>query len=79
LDKNIQLSYSGDGDDAWSASGSGVVGKVDSQGTGGCSTTNYNSTLTITNKRDIAAKLSFTYTVSLGGGTVAIDGALCLD
>ena len=74
MDKNIQLSYSGDGDDAWSASGSGVVGKVEAT-KGTCSTTDYNSTLTITNKRDIAAKLSFTYTVSLGGGTVAIDGA----
>jgi hypothetical protein len=31
MDKNIQLSYSGNGDDAWSASGSGVVGKVEAK------------------------------------------------
>jgi hypothetical protein len=72
-DQNIGLSFSGDGEDAWSASGSSVTGQVVAV-KGSCSTTNYNSTLTITNKKSATATLSFAYTVSLGGGTVTVDG-----
>jgi uncharacterized repeat protein (TIGR02543 family) len=76
-DQNIGLSFSGEGDnpgdDAWSASGSSVTGQVVAV-KGSCSTTDYNSTLTITNKKSATATLSFAYTVSLGGGTVTVDG-----
>ena len=72
-DQNIGLSFSGDGEDAWSASASTVKGQVIAD-TGGCSPTNYGSTLTITNKKSTTATLSFAYAVSLGGGTVTVDG-----
>ena len=75
-DQNIGLSFSGEGDnpgdDAWSASGSSVTGQV--VAVKNLCTTNYNSTLTITNKKSATATLSFAYTVSLGGGTVTVDG-----
>lgn len=46
-DSNIGLSFSGDADDAWSATGTTITGSVVSVG-GTCSDTSYNSTLTIT-------------------------------
>ena len=50
-DESIGLSFSGDADNAWSATGTQIVGSA--TGTGGtCGDTHYNSTLTITNKRN---------------------------
>ena len=72
-DENIGLSFSGDADNAWSASGSQIVGSA--TGTGGaCSDTHYNSTLTITNKRTTKATLSFDYAIEQNSGTIRVDG-----
>lgn len=72
-DANVELNFSGDGEDAWTASGTSITGKVACV-KGTCSNTDYSSTLTITNKRSVAATLKFLYKVSLGGGSVTIDG-----
>ena len=75
-DTNIGLSFgstSGDAaEDPWSAGGTTISGSVVS--VSGCSTTHYNSTLTITNNKTIAATLSFDYTVALNSGTIQVDG-----
>lgn len=71
---NIVLTYSGDKADTWFASGQTITGSVQSS-SGACgSTTNYSSTLTITNKKGKPATLSFDYTVDLQGGTIQVDG-----
>ena len=70
--ENIGLSYSGDKTDTWSANGTTVTGSI--QSSSGCSTTHYSSTLTITNKRSIAATLSFDYAIDQQGGTIQVDG-----
>lgn len=70
-DENIGLSYSGDADDAWSANGTSIIGAATS--TGGCSGKDYNSTLTITNKKNTKATLSFDYDVTVNGGTINVD------
>ena len=69
---NIDLNYSGDADDPWSALGTTITGSVQSMS--GCSTTHYSSTLTITNKRNIPAVLSFDYVIDAQGGTIQVDG-----
>lgn len=69
----IDASYTGDANDAWSASGTTITGSVVAV-KGGCSTTNYNSTLTITNNKPTAATLSFDYAVVVNSGTVQVDG-----
>ena len=72
-DESIGLSFSGDADNAWSASGTQIVGSA--TGTGGtCSDTHYNSTLTITNKRTTNATLSFDYAIEQNSGTIQVDG-----
>ena len=73
-DESIGLSFSGDADNAWSASSTQIVGSA--TGTGGtCSDTHYSSTLTITNTRTTKATLSFDYTIALNSGTIQVDGA----
>lgn len=73
-DENIGLSFSGDADNAWSASGAQIIGKVKSTAGSGCSgNTNYRSTLTITNKKSTKATLSFDYSVALNEGTILVD------
>ena len=76
-DTNIGLSFKGTAgnaaEDPWSADGTAISGSVVSEG-GTCGTTNYNSTLTITNNKTIAATLSFDYTVALNSGTIQVDG-----
>ena len=72
-DENIGLSFSGDADDAWSATGTQIVGAATSTG-GACSNTHYNSTLIITNKRATKATLSFDYTITQNSGTIQVDG-----
>ena len=72
-DENIGLSFAGSADDAWSASGTGIIGAATSVG-GTCSDTSYNSTLTITNKKSTTATLSFDYTIEQNSGTIQVDG-----
>ena len=70
---SIGLSFSGDADNAWSASGTQIVGSA--TGTGGaCGDTHYSSTLTITNKKTTPATLSFDYTIVQSSGTIQVDG-----
>ncbi len=72
-DENIGLSFSGDAEDAWSATGTQIVGSA--TGTGGtCGDTHYSSTLTITNKRTTKATLSFDYVIEQNSGTIQVDG-----
>ena len=70
-DENIGLSFTGDADDAWSANGTSIIGAATS--TGGCSGKAYTSTLTITNKKNTKATLSFDYDVTVNGGTINVD------
>ena len=73
-DENIGLSFTGDADNAWSATATGVIGKVRStSGTGCRGGSNYRSTLTITNKKATKATLSFDYTVVVSGGTILVN------
>ena len=72
-DTNIGLSFSGDADDAWSASGTQIIGKARST-SGSCGGgSSYRSTLTITNKKTTKATLSFDYTVMVSEGTILVD------
>lgn len=72
-DETIGLSFSGDADNAWSASGTQIIGSA--TGTGGtCNDTQYSSTLTITNKKRTTATLSFDYAIEQNGGTIQVDG-----
>ena len=71
-DENIGLSFTGDADDAWSANGTSIIGAATS--TGGCSGTNYYSTLTIANKKSTTATLSFDYSIEQNSGTIQVDG-----
>ena len=74
-DENIVLSFSGDADNAWSATGTTITGSVVSVG-GTCSDTSYNSTLTVTNKKASSATLSFDYTIEQNSGTIQVDGTV---
>ena len=72
-DENIGLSFSGTADNAWSASGTQIVGSA--TGTGGaCGDDHYNSTLTITNNKATTATLSFDYAIEQNSGTIQVDG-----
>lgn len=72
-DENIGLSFMGNADNAWSATGTQIVGSA--TGTGGtCGDTHYNSILTITNKRTTNATLSFDYAIEQNSGTIQVDG-----
>ena len=74
-DENIGLSFTGDADNAWSASGTQIVGSA--TGTGGtCGDTHYRSTLTITNNRTTKATLSFDYAIEQNSGTIQVDGTV---
>ena len=72
-DENIGLSFTGDADDAWSANGTSIIGAATSK-SGGCSTTSYKSTLTITNKKPTTATLSFDYSIEQNSGKIQVDG-----
>ena len=72
-DANIGLSFSGDADDAWSATGTTITGSVVSVG-GTCSDTHYNSTLTIKNNKTAKATLSFNYAIEANSGTIEVNG-----
>ena len=75
-DENIGLSFTGDADNAWSASGLQIVGSATGKASESCgdSNTHYNSTLTITNNKTTKATLSFDYTTVLSDGTIQVDG-----
>lgn len=75
-DENIGLSFTGDADNAWSASGLQIVGSATGKASESCgdSDTHYNSTLTITNNKTTKATLSFDYTTVLSDGTIQVDG-----
>ena len=71
-DENIGLSFTGNADNAWSATGTTITGSVVSAG-GTCSDTSYNSTLTIKNNKDTKATLSFNYAIEQNSGTITVD------
>ena len=71
-DENIGLSFTGNAEDAWSPNGTSITGAATS--TGGCSVTNYYSTLTIANKKSTTATLSFDYSIEQNSGTIQVDG-----
>lgn len=75
-DTSIALSFDGDKDKAWSASGNQIVGhaKSDSPKWFWESPTDYTSTLTITNKKNTTATLSFDYSIEQNGGIIQVDG-----
>lgn len=75
-DTSIVLSFDGDKDKAWSASGNQIVGhaKSDSPKWFWESPTDYTSTLTITNKKNTTATLSFDYSIEQNGGIIQVDG-----
>ena len=73
-DESIGLSFSGDADNAWSASSTQIIGKARSTSGSGCSGgKDYSSTLTITNKKTTKATLSFDYTVVVSEGTILVN------
>ena len=72
-DANIGLSFSGDADDAWSATGTTITGSVVSVGRT-CSNTHHNSTLTIKNNKTAKATLSFNYAIEANSGTIEVNG-----
>ena len=73
-DENIGLSFDGSADNAWSASGTQIIGKARSTSGSGCGGgSNYRSTLTITNKKTTKATLSFDYTVVVSEGTILVN------
>ena len=72
-DENIGLSFSGDADDAWTASGTTITGSATSTG-GTCSDTSHSSTLIITNKKSTTATLSFDYSIEQNNGKIQVDG-----
>ena len=73
-DESIGLSFSGDADNAWSASSTQIIGKARSTSGSGCGGgSNYRSTLTIANKKTTKATLSFDYTVVVSEGTILVN------
>ena len=72
-DSNIGLGFTGTADNAWSASGTQIIGKARST-SGSCGgSSNYRSTLTITNNKTTKATLSFDYTVVVSDGTILVN------
>lgn len=75
--KDIGASYTGTDDGGytnWSVNGgNGIVGTAKSDA-GACSSTKYNTTLTLTNKKDSAAILSFDYKVTFSSGKIQVAG-----
>ena len=73
-DESIGLSFSGDADNAWSASSTQIIGKARSTSGSVCDGgSNYRSTLTITNKKTTKATLSFDYAVVVSDGTILVN------
>ena len=73
-DESIGLSFSGDADNAWSASSTQIIGKARSTSGSSCGGgKDYSSTLTITNNKTTEATLSFDYTVVVSEGTILVN------
>lgn len=73
-DENIGLSFNGTADNAWSATGTQIIGKARSTSGSGCGgNSEYHSTLTIKNKKTTKATLSFDYTVVVSKGTILVN------
>lgn len=73
-DTDIGLSFTGGVDNAWKAGGKQIEGHARStKKWWETRQTDYTSTLTITNKKDTKATLSFDYTVVVSGGTILVD------
>ena len=73
-DESIGLSFSGDADNAWSASSTQIIGKARSTSGSGCGgASSHRSTLTITNKKTTKATLSFDYAVVVSEGTILVN------
>ena len=73
-DENIGLSFNGTADNAWSATGTQIIGKARSTFGSGCGgNSEYHSTLTIKNKKTTKATLSFDYTVVVSKGTILVN------
>lgn len=71
---DIGLSFTGGVDNAWKAGGKQIEGHARStKKWWEIRQTDYTSTLTITNKKDTKATLSFDYTVVVSGGTILVD------
>ena len=71
-DKNISLSFSGNADNPWQIKSADIIGQVKSVTDSSCKTTDYNSTLTITNNKTTTATLSFDYTATLSSGVIRV-------
>ena len=71
--KNIGLSFTGDEQVQWTANDTKIVGSAKSTD-GTCGSTDYKSTLTITNKKSTTATLSFDYAIEQNSGTIQVDG-----
>ena len=74
---NIGLSYSGDAENAWNASGTTIIGSIIGKAGNllACeSDTHYSSTLTIKNNKSTPATLSFDYVIEQNSGTIRVDG-----
>ena len=72
-DSNIGLGFTGTADNAWSASGTQIIGKARSTSVSCGGSSNYRSTLTITNNKTTKATLSFDYTVVVSDGTILVN------
>ena len=73
-DESIGLSFSGDADNAWSASSTQIIGKARSTSGSGCGgASSHRSTLTITNKKTTKATLSFDYAIVVSDGTILVN------
>ncbi|MGM9597272.1 MAG: InlB B-repeat-containing protein, partial [Eubacteriales bacterium] len=71
-DSTIGASYTGDANNAWSASGGNTIAGNVISTSGTCGSTAYETTLTLTNKKTTAAALSFDYTVAQNDGTIKV-------
>ena len=74
-DENIGLSFSGNAEDGWTATGGTTVAGHAQSEAGTCRNTDYETTLTITNKKATAATLFFDYAIVKSSGTIQVAGS----
>lgn len=72
-DTDIVLSYDGSKTDTWAALCTTITGTAQSEKDACDKATSNSSTLTITNKKNTKATLSFDYDVTVNGGTINVD------
>lgn len=72
-DTNIVLRYDGSKTDTWAALCTTITGTAQSEKDTCDKATSNSSTLTITNKKNTKATLSFDYDVTVKGGTITVD------